>query len=342
MQGYLDHAPVSWNEVTIRHLLSHTSGIPDYLTDLRHNFRYDTPAEEIAEFVATSPLRFSPGSKWSYSNSGYVLLAMIIERVTGKTFDEFLSARIFGVAAMNRTRVDSADEVIPDRASGYLWADPAGMRNGDFLRFLMTNHGDRGILATVLDLGKWASALNRGMFLSAATRKEMWTPEKLTDGSASGYGLGWFIDRIQGHRHIYHPGGSPGTAADIAFYLDDGLTVILLANGGAAYPQALDWGIAQRYIAGPKTHGDFSVSPAVLDRYCGLYDIFGGQLLKVTREGNSLVLDDGGRLTNASFPLSESKFIAEDADRSFVLDNDVMSLNRRRCSQSGQDWATAL
>jgi CubicO group peptidase (beta-lactamase class C family) len=327
ISGYLDHAPASWNEVTIRHLLSHTSGIPDYSTDLRHDFRYDTPAEEIAEFVAKSPLKFSPGTKWSYSNSGYVILGIIIQRVTDQTYDEFLSARIFGVTAMSRTRVDTADEVVPDRATGYLWAGPAGMRNGDFLRYMMTYHGDGGILSTVLDLGKWASALDRGMLLSAATKEEMWTPEKLTDGSASGYGLGWFIDRIQGHRHIYHAGGAPGIAADVAFYPDDGLTVILLANGGAAYPQALDWGIAQKYIAGLKTHGGFSVSSAVFDRYCGLYDIFGGQLLKVTREGNSLVLDDGGRLTNAFFPVSESKFVAEDAARSFVLEDDVISLD---------------
>ncbi len=326
ISAYLDNSPEAWKDITIRHLLSHTSGIPDYLADLRHDFPYDAPASEIADFVAKAPLKFSPREKWSYSNSGYVLLGMIVNRTTGQTYDKVLAQRMFAPLSMTSTRRDSADEMVQNRASGYLWLGPAGLRNGDYLKYMMTNHGDRGILSTVLDLAKWTSAISGNRMLSEDTKRLMWTPAKLSDGSSSEYGLGWFLDTIQGHRHVYHPGGAPGSAAEISFYPDDRLTVILLANGGAAYTQALDWGIAEKYVAGLQRQGVTKVAPAVLDKYCGFYDVFGGQLLQMTRSGNSLVLDDGGRLTNAFLPLSESKFVAEDSDRSFVIENGVITL----------------
>lgn len=327
ISAYLDNSPEGWKDITIRHLLSHTSGIPDNGNDLRHDFPYDTSASEIAEFIAKAPLKFSPGERWSYSNSGYLLLGMIVNRITGQTWDRFLAQRMFAPLGMTSTRFDSAGEVVQNRASGYVWLGAGGLRNGDFLKYMMTGHGDSGILSTVLDLAKWTNALSGNRVVSEDTKRLMWTPVKLSDGSSSEYGLGWFVDAVQGHRHIYHPGGAPGTAAEISLYPDDRLTVILLANGGAAYAQALDWGIAEKYVVGLQRQGVTRVAPTVLDKYCGFYDIFGGQLLRVTREGNSLVLDDGGRLTNAFLPLSESKFVAEDSDRSFVIENGVITLH---------------
>jgi CubicO group peptidase (beta-lactamase class C family) len=322
---YIDNPPEAWNEVTVHHLLSHTSGIPDYLSDLQHDFVNETPPREIVEFAAKAPLKFTPGERWSYSNTGYVILGMILDRITGETYDQLLAERVFDPLGMTSTRRDSAHELVPNRAAGYLWFGAGGLQNGDFLKYMMTNHGDRGILSTVLDLAKWGTALTGDRLLSKESLALIWTPARLADGSSASYGLGWFTDRIQGHRHISHPGGAPGSAANVSFYPDDGLMVVLLANGGAAYPQALDWGIAQKYIAGLMRKNVSTVAPAVLDAYCGFYDIFGGQLLKVTRKGNSLVLDDGGRLTNAFLPLSETKFVAEDADRSFAIDGGTIA-----------------
>jgi D-alanyl-D-alanine carboxypeptidase len=312
-------APESWNGITIRHLLTHTSGIKDYLADLRRDFTNDTPPEQIAQTAMQAPLAFRPGAKWSYSNTGYVLLGMIVREVTGKSYDAFLAERVFKPLRMGQTRRDSPDDVIPNRAVGYLWSGPGGLRNGEFLRFMMTNHGDRGIVSTALDLAKWDAALDSDRLLTASSKAAMWSRVKLNDGSTFGYGLGWFLEDVNGHRHVFHPGGAPGAAALISRYPDDRLTVILLANGGAAYVQGLDFGVAQRYIPGLVSRVVFKLDRALLDSCTGYYNAFGSQLLKVTREGDHVVLDDGNRLVNSFVPISDTEFQAEDADRGFTL-----------------------
>ena len=316
---YIRDTPDTWKSITIRHLLSHTSGIKDYLTDLRHDFPQDTPAEKIVQTAMEAGLKFTPGEKWAYSNTGYVMLGMIVRKVSGRTYDAFLEERVFKPLGMTNTIHDSPDEVIPNRAAGYLWYGAGGLHNGDFLKYLMTNHGDRGILSTVLDLAKWTAVLCTDRFLTTSSRAAMWTPVTLNNGSTADYGLGWFVDSVSGHKHLYHPGGAPGTATIFSYYPDDKLTVILLTNGGAAYPQSLDLGIAQRYISDLRPHGVIPLNPALLASYAGYYNAYGSQVLKVVRDRDTLLLDDGGRLTNAFLPLSDSRFVAEDADRGFTI-----------------------
>ena len=152
---------------------------------------------------------------------------------------------------MKATRRDSPDEVVPDRAVGYLWGG-GSLRNGDFLKFLMTNHGDRGILSTAPDLAKWMIGLEENTLLPASSNEAMWTQTLLPDGKPSGYGLGWFVDEINGHRHVHHAGGAAGEATIISRYPDDRITVIVLANGsGGAYIQGLEFGVAQRVSSRP-------------------------------------------------------------------------------------------
>jgi hypothetical protein len=161
----------------------------------------------------------------------------------------------------------------------------------------------------------------------------MWSPVTLNDGSKFGYGLGWFVDEVNGHRHVSHPGGTPGAASIISRYPDDRLTLILLTNGGAPYVQGLDLGIAQRYIPNLVSRNVVKLAPALLDTYAGYYNVYGSQLLKVTREGDHLVADDGGRLVNSFLPISDTEFVAEDADRglTFVKSKDgvVAGVNLR-------------
>jgi D-alanyl-D-alanine carboxypeptidase len=316
---FVTESPDAWKAVTIRHLLTHTSGIKDYLADLRRDFAHDAPPDAIIRAAADAPLHFTPGEKWSYSNIGYVLLGMIVHKLSGKSYDAFLDERVFKPGGMTDTRRDTPDEIVPHRAVGYLWYGAGGLRNGEFLKYQMTNHGDRGILSTALDLIKWDAALSSDRVLTPASKEAMRSRVKLNDGSTFGYGLGWFLDDVNGHRHVHHPGGAPGTAALISHYPDDRLTVLLLANGGAAYVQGLDFGIAQRYIPNLVSRAVVKLSPRLLDSYTGYYNVFGSQLLKVTREGGNLVLDDGGRLVNSFLPLSNLKFVAEDADRGFTM-----------------------
>jgi hypothetical protein len=126
--------------------------------------------------------------------------------------------------------------------------------------------------------------------------------------------LGWFLKKVNGHRHVFHPGGDPGAATIISRYPDDNLTIILLANGGRAYPEGLDLGIAQTFIPGLMPPPE-AIDPALLESYTGYYNAYGLQLLKITRVGRGLLLNDGGGLANVFLPLSATNFVAEDADR---------------------------
>ena len=334
---YLDETPEAWKSVTIRHLLSHTSGIKDYSSDLRRAFPYDTSPEKFAQEVMRESLNFAPGKKWAYSNTGYVLLSMVVLKASGKSYDAFLQERVFKPLGMKATRRDSPDEVVPNRAAGYLWVGGGGLRNADFLKYLMMNQGDGGILSTAPDLAKFDAALSTDRLLSAANRDVLWTPVKLNDGKTHGYGLGWFLGEVNGHKHVYHPGGSPGANTMISRYPDDRLTVIFLTNGGAAYAQGLDLGIAQRYVPGLTSHKSVKLEPAVLDSYTGYYNAYGQQLLKVTREGDVLVLDDGGRLANEFLPLSDTTFVAADADRGFTVLRTTKGAVERMTLRLGSD-----
>jgi CubicO group peptidase (beta-lactamase class C family) len=322
---FIEHAPESWRNITLRQLLSHTSGIPDYLSDLRHDFPNDTPPEAIVKAAMEAPLQFAPGTKWAYSNTGYVLLGMVVQKVSGKSYDAFLKERVFGPLGMVDTRRDTPDGVVPRRATGYLWYGGA-FHNGDFLKFMMTNHGDRGLLSTALDLAKWDAALSSNGILTAASREAMWTPVIQFDGGYTypfSYGLGWFIKTIQGHRQLSHPGGAPGSGAILSRYPDDGLTVILLANGGKAFMQALDLGVARHYIPGLAAARPIKLPPARLDACVGYYNAYGSQILEAVRDGSSLFLDDGGGVNNEFLPVSNTRFVAEEADREFTVTRDA-------------------
>jgi CubicO group peptidase (beta-lactamase class C family) len=189
VSSYLPGTPTTWSAVTLRHLLTHTSGIPDYLNELGKNFPHNTSPEEFLKAVADAPLNFTPGEKWSYSNTGYVLLGMVVQRIAGESYDALLARRVFGLLGMEDTRRDSADAIIPHRATGYV-SSPDGLRNGTYLKHLMMNHGDRGLVSSVIDLFKWNASLDTEQFLSSETKRMMWSPVRLNDGGTFDYGLG--------------------------------------------------------------------------------------------------------------------------------------------------------
>lgn len=226
---YLDGTPDTWKDITLRHLLTHTSGIPDYLTDEAVRSVHDTTPEKIMQSVTGRPLDFVPGAKHDYSNINYVLLASIVQKVSGKTYDAFLTERVFRPLGMTSTRRANPSDLIPNRAAGYSWRD-ARLQNSDYLDPTLWDNGDGGILTTLLDMAKWDAALNGDMILTAASKWQMWTPVRLNDGKTHPYGFGWAVDEFQGHRRISHNGGRPGASTNISRYVDDRLTIIVLAN----------------------------------------------------------------------------------------------------------------
>jgi hypothetical protein len=240
---------------------------------------------------------------------------MIVANVSGQPLADFLHHRIFKSLDMSHSRQQpSPDGIIANRCDGYLWLGPGGLRNAGMFRYMMSCRGDAGMVSTVLDLAKWDAALDSDRILTSASRDSMWTAARLNDGSTAGYGLGWFLETVNGHRHVFHPGGCPGAATIISRYPDDKLTIILLSNGGAAYPQGLDLGIARHYIEGLVPRAGV-LDREILDSYAGYYNAYGTRLLEVSREERGLLFNDGGGLVNLFLPLSETEFVAEDANR---------------------------
>jgi len=245
---YLDGTPDTWKEITIRHLLSHTSGIKDFINEPTASIRLDASEEEVLKATAPRPLNFQPGDKYAYSNTNYHLLAMVIRKLTGKYYGDFLQERIFKPLGMTSTRIQDLSAIIPHRASGYGWSG-GKLRNGEYVAQSILSYGGGGVLSTAPDMARWAIALESEKILKRATFDEAWTPAKFNNGNLSGYGLGWGVDRVNGHRFVSHSGGHiTGFTSNLIFYRDDHLAVIVLTNAGHANPGAIAQHVAGLYI----------------------------------------------------------------------------------------------
>ena len=254
---HLEHTPESWKPITLRHLLNHTSGIKDFINDPTASLRIDVSEQEVLEATAPRPLNFTPGQKYAYSNTGYHLLAMIIRKVTGQSYGDFLAERIFKPLGMDHTRVQDQSAIVPGRAEGYLWRG-GKLARGQYVAQSILSYGGGGILSTAADLAKWDAGLRSEKLLKAATLEQMFTPATLNDGKKSGYGLGWGVNSYEGHRYVQHSGGHvTGFQSFIRRYPDDGLTVIVLINlSGNADPGKIAARVAGMFdprLAPPET-----------------------------------------------------------------------------------------
>ena len=254
--------PAYGKAITIRNLLNHTSGLPDY-EDILTNQYPGTPDEKIPQILDAGVLKlleqqsagkFPPGSKWEYSNSGYAVLAMIVEEVSGKPFGEFLRERIFGPLEMKHTLAyEKGKNEVPDRAYGHTkekirWRETDQSSTSAVL-------GDGGIYSSIDDLERWDRALREHTLLSEAEMLPALTPVQLTGGAAQSperpsvhYGFGWFLDPYRGHRRMSHDGETIGFRTTIQRFPDDKLTVIVLANRGDVNPAALALKVADLYL----------------------------------------------------------------------------------------------
>jgi CubicO group peptidase (beta-lactamase class C family) len=239
---FLEGTPETWKEITVRHLLTHTSGI------VREAPGFDAlKIQNDADVIKTAyplPLRFAPGEKWEYCNVGYFSLAEIIRKVSGKPWGDYLNERIFLPLGMNATRTTDMTEIVPNRANGYGW------RNGKLLNsgILFAVRPSGAFLSTVLDLAKWDAALYTDRILKSSVRSRMWEPVRLNHGATHRYGFGWELDTIEGHRLVRHGGTLSGFRSELARFVDDKLTVIVLTNGADAQPHPIALGVAGFYI----------------------------------------------------------------------------------------------
>lgn len=240
--------PEAWRPVTVRQLLSHTSGIKSYTSveGFHKTTRKDYAPREILDLVAKAPLEFPPGEKWNYSNTGYFLLGMLIEKASGQTYSAFMADRVFKPLGMGRTRTNDLKAVIPGRALGYAF-NGRELENGEYTS--PTQPFAAGMLvSTVVDLAKWDAALAEGTLLDAATLQQMWAPTKLAGGEEAGYGFGWQVSKTGERRSVSHGGGIPGFSTELLRYPDDRLTVIVLTNLEGGHSESIAKGVAGLYV----------------------------------------------------------------------------------------------
>ena len=315
---FLEGTPDTWKDITIRHLLTHTSGL------VREAPGFDPlKIQSDADVIKTAyplPLRFAPGEKWEYCNVGYFSLAEIIRIVSGKPWGDYLSERLFTPLEMNATRTTTMTEIVQNRANGYVWRDSKLLNANTY--FALRPSG--AFLSSVLDLAKWDAALYTEKILKQSTLSQVWMPVKLNSGATHPYGFGWELSTVGGHKLVHHGGSLPGFRAQIARFVGDKLTVVVLTNGDNADANLIALGIAALYIPGliPE-RAVAKIDPTILDGYTGQYQ-HPAVVLTVTREGDKLRLQQGSNSEKQDLlPESATNFFTNENRRltySFVKD----------------------
>ncbi len=227
---YLSDLPGEWLGVTVRHLLTHTSGIPDYEEIRTYDvYRFRLTPEEVIQIAHSRPMDFEPGTGWFYSNTGYFLLSMIIERIEGHPLGHVLESRIFGPLGMTQTRMADPEAIIRHRASGY-WVNKIGELINRNPTETSSTLGAGGILSSAHDLAKWDEALYGDQLLSAESKATMWTPALLPNGDSTGYAFGWFVRPYKGITSQHHRGQVAGFVADFSRFPDQEAAIIVFLN----------------------------------------------------------------------------------------------------------------
>jgi CubicO group peptidase (beta-lactamase class C family) len=253
VRDFLPELPAAARPETIRHLLNHTSGLVDYEDLVPESRTAQLDDRDVLGLLATKDSAyFAAGSQYRYSNSGYVLLGLIVARASGLSFPEFLRTRIFQPLGMSATvaHVEGSDTV-PRRSYGY------SPRGGTFVQtdqsVTSATLGDGGIYANVDDLARWDQALERNTLIDSATMRLATTPPQLPAGAATEYGFGWFVDQYRGLKRWRHTGETSGFRNAILRFPDRRLTIVILTNRSSGEPQAIAERIADRLLLTPRS-----------------------------------------------------------------------------------------
>jgi CubicO group peptidase (beta-lactamase class C family) len=237
----------AWSHITVRNLLNHASGIQNY-TDVADLSRTEFKRDEILKVFHGLRVEFEPGETWAYCNTGYYVLGMIVEKVSGKSFWEFLNERIFKPIGMTVTRNGDPTAIIANRASGYGWQNDK-LENRDATSTTAAFSAG-ALVSTVEDLARWDAAIYTEKLVQESSLNQMWTPIKLAGNATApfNYGFGWYVDTYHGSRVIWHDGGTSGFSSAITRFVDYKLTIILLTNLADPILEPLARDIATIYV----------------------------------------------------------------------------------------------
>jgi CubicO group peptidase (beta-lactamase class C family) len=239
---FFPDAPAPWQRITVRHLLTHTSGLPDY-TQGTIDYRRDYTEEDLLKFAYSLKLEFEPGARWNYSNTGYVVLGILIRKASGQFYGDVLRQRVFLPLGMTTARIITEADIVPHRASGYQLVR-GQWNHQSWVAPRLNTTADGSLYLSLRDMVAWDAGMRAGRVLSAGGWNQVFTPVSLNSGKPYPYGFGWALEPVAGHRTQRHGGSWQGFKTDIARYPGDGLTIIVLANLAQADPGLISDGIA--------------------------------------------------------------------------------------------------
>jgi CubicO group peptidase (beta-lactamase class C family) len=337
------------DEVTIHHLLTHTSGIKSFTSksDFYATVASSATTQEMIDSFKNDPFDFNPGEKFAYNNSGYFLLGAIVEKVSGQSFNDYLRDTFFKPLGMNDTGVHTSTALLKHEATGY---SIEGAKATKAINWDMSRAGAAGNLySTAEDLMRWNEAVFNGKVISEDSLKAAFTPVKLSSGEVPpmNYGYGWMMNERRGLKTISHSGGLNGWMAQLTRYPDQNTTVVVFHNAFPGVPRlapgevaeiVADFFLWQQMKPRPKYEVDESVDPTTFAAYVGRYDYFGA-VMDVALEGNQLTAQLTGQPRYPIFPSGPNQFFWKivDAQIEFMKDDSGQIVSARH-TQGGQSF----
>ncbi len=323
---YLPDYPTHGQTITIENLLTHTSGIPSYtgLPEWYPHIREDMKPADLVALFKNKPLEFTPGEQWSYDNSGFFLLGMIIEKASGETYEQFIEEEIFRKLGMTHSRYGHPEEIVPLRASGYS-KDDQGFRNTAFISMTQP-YAAGGLMSTVDDLAIWARALQSERLLKKASLDRMLTAYHLKSGVSTQYGYGIGVLDFRGTRVLGHGGDINGYTANVTWAPEERLFVAILSNNDASDPRPDDLAlriVAQAIGKPVEEQKTLKLDARTLEEYTGVYRFDPQVTRAILREGTKLYAQRNGRR-------QEISAVAPDE---FVYPDGTTTLHFRRDAQ---------
>jgi CubicO group peptidase (beta-lactamase class C family) len=312
VRKYMPDAPAAWDKITIFHLLTHTSGIPNFTSfpDYPKLEPFATTPEQLVARFRDKPLDFAPGERWNYSNSGYVLLSYLVEKISGTSYETFVRDNIFAPLGMKDSGYDSNSAITPHRATGYV-RNNNRFENAGFIH-MSVPLGAGALYSTTEDLLKWELGLFGGKVLRAASLEKMTTPFR------SHYAFGLQVDSVGGHKVIDHGGGIEGFNTQLSYYPDDKLTVVVLGNVNGAAPGTIAGHLAAvsqgETVTLASERKEITLDPRVLARFVGAYQMASGSNMLVTLDGTQLYSKLGNQNSVPIFPESPTSFFLKVVD----------------------------
>ncbi len=326
LHKYLPDYPDTGAKISIENLLTHTSGIKSYTSDLkwRSMWRQDMTVQQIIDITKDDPLEFPPGTKWKYDNTGYILLGAIIEKVSGLSYADYVRKNIFEPLGMKHSYYGSNSAVIPGRASGYS-RNAGNWVNATYLSMTQP-YAAGSLMSSVDDLAIWDAAVSAGKLLSKASWDRAFTPYKLANGDDTHYGYGWVIDAYDGHTIVRHNGGIFGYVSEVARLPDDHVYVAMLTNSDG---HDFDTGFLATELAAAAIGDPYrepvkvKLDPNEFDAYTGVYRNSDQTLGTVKREGDRLFAQRAGLPRAEMFAYSDHEFFFKDSFVRLAFEKDA-------------------